>query len=155
LESGARRVARHRNRSAASPTVWAEDARGRGIGEDIGDSRRSAVGPEPGLARRVRASLFKLGVVQGRCFDLSKKRRITINPNQGQNSERAMTVAKVIEISAESGESFEDAIRNGIEHAGDSIRNVEGAWIKEHKVVVKDGRISAFRVGMKVTSVRD
>jgi flavin-binding protein dodecin len=103
----------------------------------------------------VRASLFKPGVVQGRCIGLFKKRRININRNDRENRERAMSVAKVIEISAESAKSFEDAIRNGIEHAGDSIRNVEGAWIKEHKVVVKDGRISAFRVDMKVTFVLD
>lgn len=66
-----------------------------------------------------------------------------------------MSVAKVIEISAESKESFEDAIRRGIDEAGKSVRNVEGAWIKEHKVVIEDGRISAFRVDMKVTFVLD
>jgi flavin-binding protein dodecin len=64
-----------------------------------------------------------------------------------------MSVAKVIEISAESADSFEDAVRKGIEHAGERVRNVEGAWVKEHKVVVDDGRISAFRVDMKVTFV--
>jgi hypothetical protein len=66
-----------------------------------------------------------------------------------------MSVAKVIEISAESKDSFEDAIRRGIDEAGKSVRNVEGAWIKEHKVVIEDGRISAFRVDMKVTFVLD
>jgi hypothetical protein len=66
-----------------------------------------------------------------------------------------MSVAKVIEISAESAESFEDAIRSGIEQANKRVRNVEGAWIKEHKVVVKDGGISVFRVDMKVTFVLD
>jgi flavin-binding protein dodecin len=66
-----------------------------------------------------------------------------------------MSVAKVIEISAESTESFEDAIRSGVEHAAKSVRNVEGAWIKEHKVVVDNGRITAFRVDMKVTFVLD
>ncbi|WP_295888121.1 dodecin family protein [uncultured Thiohalocapsa sp.] len=64
-----------------------------------------------------------------------------------------MSIAKVIEISAESVDSFEDAIRSGIEEANNRVRNVEGAWVKEHKVVVKDGRISAFRVDMKVTFV--
>ncbi|MBK1633172.1 hypothetical protein CKO31_20940 [Thiohalocapsa halophila] len=64
-----------------------------------------------------------------------------------------MSIAKVIEITAESVESFEDAIRSGIEEANKSVRNVQGAWVKEHKVVVSDGRISAFRVDMKVTFV--
>ncbi|NBC12344.1 MAG: dodecin domain-containing protein [Gammaproteobacteria bacterium] len=66
-----------------------------------------------------------------------------------------MSIAKVIEITAESVESFEDAIRSGIEEANKSVRNVQGAWVKEHKVVVNDGRISAFRVDMKVTFVVD
>lgn len=66
-----------------------------------------------------------------------------------------MSIAKVIEITAESVESFEDAIRSGIEEANKSVRNVQGAWVKEHKVVVHDGRISAFRVDMKVTFVVD
>jgi flavin-binding protein dodecin len=66
-----------------------------------------------------------------------------------------MSVAKVIEISAESADSFEDAIRSGIEEASKTVRNVEGAWIKEHTVVVKDGRISGFRVDMKVTFILD
>jgi len=66
-----------------------------------------------------------------------------------------MPVAKVIEISVESAESFEDAIRSGIDHANKSVRNIEGAWVKEHQVVVKDGKITGFRVNLKVTFVLD
>jgi hypothetical protein len=66
-----------------------------------------------------------------------------------------MTVAKVIEISAESPESFEDAIRQGIERAEKSVRNVRGAWVAEHKVEVDKGRITNFRVDLKVTFVLD
>lgn len=66
-----------------------------------------------------------------------------------------MSIAKIIEISAESADSFEAAIRSGIEEANNRVRNVEGAWIKEHKVVVKEGKVSAFRVDMKVTFVLD
>jgi len=66
-----------------------------------------------------------------------------------------MSIAKVIEISAESTESFEAAIREGIEAAGKSVRNIEGAWVKEHKVVVENGKITAFRVDMKVTFLLD
>jgi flavin-binding protein dodecin len=66
-----------------------------------------------------------------------------------------MSIAKVIEITAESTESFEAAVREGIEAAGKSVRNVEGAWVKEHKVVVENGKITAFRVDMKVTFLLD
>ena len=62
-----------------------------------------------------------------------------------------MSVAKVIEISAESSESFEDAIRQGIERAEKSVRNVRGAWVAEQKVDIDNGRITQFRVDLKVT----
>ena len=64
-----------------------------------------------------------------------------------------MSVAKVIEISAESGESFEDAIKSGIAVAGKSVRNIRGAWVKEQQVVVENGRITKYRVDLKITFV--
>ena len=66
-----------------------------------------------------------------------------------------MSVAKIIEISAESTQSFEDAIRQGIETAGRSIRNIRGAWVKEQSVVVDGGKIVTFRVDLKLTFVLD
>lgn len=66
-----------------------------------------------------------------------------------------MSVAKVIEISANSSESFEDAIRQGIERAEKSVRNVRGAWIAEQKVDVENGRIVDYRVDLKVTFLLD
>jgi hypothetical protein len=62
-----------------------------------------------------------------------------------------MSVAKVIEISATSTTSFEDAINQGITRACDTVANVRGAWIKEQKVTVENGRISAYRVNLQVT----
>ncbi len=66
-----------------------------------------------------------------------------------------MSVAKIIEITAESTESFEKAIRTGIEEASKRLKNIEGAWVKEQKVVVNDGKITGFRVDMKVTFVME
>lgn len=65
------------------------------------------------------------------------------------------SVARVTEISAESPVSFEDAIRIGIERATKTLRNVRAAWIEEQQVTVNDGKISAFRVHMRVTFVLD
>ena len=62
-----------------------------------------------------------------------------------------MSVAKVIEINAESPSSFEDAVKIGIDRAVRTLKGVQGAWIKEQKVVVEEGRIKAYRVNMKVT----
>ena len=64
-----------------------------------------------------------------------------------------MSVAKVIEVSATSTKSFEDAINEAIARACDSVKNVRGAWIKEQKVSVEDGRITAYRVNMQITFI--
>lgn len=67
-----------------------------------------------------------------------------------------MPVAKVIEISASSSESFEDAIRAGVAKAGTTVHGVQGAWINEQSVRVDEtGAISEFRVNMRVTFVLD
>jgi flavin-binding protein dodecin len=66
-----------------------------------------------------------------------------------------MSVAKVIEVSASSNTSFEDAIQQGIERACDSVNNVRGAWIKEQQVSIENGQISSYRVNMQVTFVLD
>ena len=64
-----------------------------------------------------------------------------------------MSVAKVIELTSTSEESFEDAINRGIARATKTLKNVEGAWIKEQKVIVTDGKINGYRVNMLVTFV--
>jgi dodecin len=66
-----------------------------------------------------------------------------------------MTVAKVIEITANSTKSFEDAIQQGIKAAAQSVHNIKGAWVKEQQVVVADGKVTEYRVGLKVTFVLD
>jgi len=66
-----------------------------------------------------------------------------------------MSVARVIEISSTSNQSFEDAIRQGIERANKTLRNVEGAWIKEQNVMIRDGQIVGYKVNMQVTFVLD
>lgn len=64
-----------------------------------------------------------------------------------------MSVAKTSEITAASSKSFEDAIRQGIRKMGKSVDNIEGAWIKEQKVVVDNGEVAEYRVTMKVTFI--
>jgi len=66
-----------------------------------------------------------------------------------------MSVAKVIEVSATSPTSFEDAINQGLNRACESIQNVRGAWIKEQQVSVENGQINAYKVNMQVTFVLD
>jgi len=66
-----------------------------------------------------------------------------------------MSVAKIIEISAESTESFEAAIREGIKRAGKTVKNIKGAWVGDQLVEVKDDKIVNYRVHLKVTFVLD
>jgi flavin-binding protein dodecin len=64
-----------------------------------------------------------------------------------------MSVAKVTEISSSSSKSFEDAIQDGVERANKTLDRVKGAWINEMKIDVEDGKITNYRVNMKVTFV--
>lgn len=66
-----------------------------------------------------------------------------------------MSIARTTEISASSSKSFEDAARKGIKRFSKTINHVEGAWIKEQKIVVTGDEVSEFRVTMKVTFVLD
>ena len=64
-----------------------------------------------------------------------------------------MSVARVTEIISSSKKNFEDAIEKGIDRAAKTLKNVEGAWVKEQKVLVKNGKISEYRVDLKVTFI--
>jgi flavin-binding protein dodecin len=66
-----------------------------------------------------------------------------------------MSVARVTEISSTSSKSFDDAISQGIARATETLREVQGAWIKEQQVTVSNGKVSGYRVNMLVTFVLD
>lgn len=61
------------------------------------------------------------------------------------------SVAKIIEITSQSTTSFQDAIEKGIARASQSLRNLRNAWVKDQEVLLKDGKISGYRVSMKLT----
>ena len=63
------------------------------------------------------------------------------------------SVARVTEIIASSPTSFEDAVSVGVARACKTLQNVTGAWVQDQKVDVADGRITAFRVNLKVTFI--
>jgi len=66
-----------------------------------------------------------------------------------------MSVASVIETSATSETSFEDAIQQGIARATKTLRNVEGAWVKDQQVKISDGQIVGYQVNLKITFVME
>ena len=63
------------------------------------------------------------------------------------------SVARITNISARSETSFDDAVRVGVERASATLRNVSGAWVKDQKVEVTDGRITSYQVVLEVTFV--
>jgi flavin-binding protein dodecin len=64
-----------------------------------------------------------------------------------------MSVAKVTEIISSSPESFDDAVNKGIKRAGKTLENVRSAWVKDLKVVVEQGKVTEYRVTMKVSFI--
>jgi flavin-binding protein dodecin len=64
-----------------------------------------------------------------------------------------MSVAKITEIQASSKKSFDDAMHVGIARAEKTLRNLTGAWIKSQKLVIEKGKITEYRVLLKVTFV--
>jgi flavin-binding protein dodecin len=64
-----------------------------------------------------------------------------------------MSVAKVTEIIASSPKSFEDAVASGIARASKTLQNVKSAWVKDQKVVVENGKIMEYHVGLMVTFI--
>ena len=64
-----------------------------------------------------------------------------------------MSVARVTEITSSSTKSFDDALQQGIARAARTLKNVEGAWVQDQKVVVNGGQIVEYRVNMKVTFI--
>ena len=64
-----------------------------------------------------------------------------------------MSIASVSEITASSSVSFDDAVKQAIARAHKTLKNVEGAWIQDQKVVIRGGVITEYRVSMKITFV--
>jgi dodecin len=69
--------------------------------------------------------------------------------------ERTMSMVKVIELSSESPESWEDATRQAVERASRTIRNIRSVWVKECEAVVDGNNVSQFRVNLKVSFLLD
>ena len=66
-----------------------------------------------------------------------------------------MSVAKVIELSSTSQQSFEDAIKRGVQRASSSLRGVQSAWVKEQTVQIDNGQINGYRVNLMITFIME
>lgn len=64
-----------------------------------------------------------------------------------------MSVAKVVEIISSSKENFDDAVKSGIERACKTLENVKGAWVKDQKVAIENGKVTEYRVTLKISFI--
>ena len=64
-----------------------------------------------------------------------------------------MSVARVTEIIASSTKSFDDAVEQGVKRSSQTLKNVQSAWVKDQNVMIKDGKITEYRVVLKVTFI--
>lgn len=64
-----------------------------------------------------------------------------------------MSVARITEISSTSTQSFEDAIKQGIERASKTLRGIRSAWVKEQTIDIRNDAISDYRVNLLVTFI--
>jgi flavin-binding protein dodecin len=62
-----------------------------------------------------------------------------------------MAVLKVIEVLASSPKSWEDATQNAVAQAAKTVKNIRSVYVKEHSAAVKDGKVTEFRVNLKLT----
>jgi dodecin len=76
----------------------------------------------------------------------------------GKYSERGaitLSVATATQISASSEKGFEDAVQQAIARANKTLRNREGAWVKDQTVMIENGNITGYKVNLEVTFVLD
>jgi flavin-binding protein dodecin len=65
-----------------------------------------------------------------------------------------MSVAKVIECSSSSTKGVEDAVQSGLIKVAETVKNIQGAWVSETKVITDpSGRIKEWRVNLRITFV--
>ncbi|UJH68330.1 dodecin family protein [Allomuricauda sp. SCSIO 65647] len=62
-----------------------------------------------------------------------------------------MAVLKVIEVLANSDESWEDATQKAVTQAAKSVKNIRSVYVNEQSATVKDGKIDDYRVNVKIT----
>ncbi|MGO4820427.1 MULTISPECIES: dodecin family protein [unclassified Flavobacterium] len=62
-----------------------------------------------------------------------------------------MSVLKVIEVLSSSNTSWEEATQNAVTKASKSVKNIRSVYVHEQSATVKDGKVSEFRVNLKIT----
>jgi len=64
-----------------------------------------------------------------------------------------MSVAKITEVTSASKKSFDDAVEVGVKRASETLKNVKSAWVTDQEVSIEDGKITEYKVRMKITFI--
>ena len=64
-----------------------------------------------------------------------------------------MSIAKTIEVTARSKKGFDDALKQGVAKAAETLENITGAWVMDQSVKVKKGKVAEYTVRMKLTFI--
>jgi len=64
-----------------------------------------------------------------------------------------MAVLKVVELVGTSPNSWEEATKNAVDKAAETVRGIVGGDVVGQNVVVKNGAITEYRVDVKVAFV--
>ncbi|WKK65917.1 dodecin family protein [Lutimonas zeaxanthinifaciens] len=62
-----------------------------------------------------------------------------------------MSVLKVVEILGNSTVSWEDAVDQVLKEASKTIKNIKSVYIQDMQAMVKDNKVSEYRINAKVT----
>jgi len=62
-----------------------------------------------------------------------------------------MSVVKVIEVLAQSDESWEDAVDQALEEASKTVRNIKSIYVKDFQAIVENNEVAAYRVNTKIS----
>ncbi|MEX0272759.1 MAG: dodecin family protein [Flavobacteriaceae bacterium] len=62
-----------------------------------------------------------------------------------------MSVLKVIEVLSNSDKSWEDATKRAVAQAAKSVKNIRSVYIQDQSAIVKDDKVTEFRVNVKIT----
>ncbi len=64
-----------------------------------------------------------------------------------------MAVVKVVELLAESGESWEDAARQAVAEAAKTVRGIRSVYISEFQATVENDKVKSYRANVKLSFV--
>ncbi|WP_281240316.1 dodecin family protein [Flavobacterium praedii] len=62
-----------------------------------------------------------------------------------------MSVLKVIEVLSSSEKSWEDATSTAVEKASKTVKNIRSVYVQDQSASVKNGKVTEFRVNLKIT----